>query len=125
MLENKVASGLKISSALLALAIVHGLGNFLGNIFLLSDIFTVVGAIGTYRFLTDSFVREEVSEAVSDAIDLDQAAAYLVDKGLDFAGSLGLDFDREEGENYFVEFLGADTDELEDTFAQEEERIEF
>lgn len=125
MLENKVATGLKISAALIAIAVVHGLGNFLGNIFLLSDIFTVVGAIGFYRFLTDSYVRDEVSETLSDAIDLDETASFLVAKGVEFAGNLGIAAaDGLTADDLFGEsgvfFINA-PEEVEDTLVQDEE----
>lgn len=129
MLENKVATGLKISAALIALAIVHGLGNFLGNIFLLSDIFTVVGAIGFYRFLTDSYIRDEVAETLSDAIDLDETASFLVAKGVEFAGNLGIAAaDGISVDDFFGEdsvfFLNVDEDG-EATVVQEEDEEEL
>jgi len=90
MLENKVATGLKVTAVLASLVVIHGVGSFLGNLFLVSDIFTVLGAITVYRFLTDGFVREEALESISDAIDLDETASYLVTNGIKLAGSLGV-----------------------------------
>lgn len=80
MSKDKVATGLKIGVVLVALAIIHALGKVLSNIFLVSDVFTVVGALATYKYLTDSKIRFEVSESVADTIDLNSAAEFLVEK---------------------------------------------
>ena len=123
MLENRVATGLKVSAVLLALAIVHVLSNILGNLFILSDIFTVLGAVSVYRFLTDGFVRDEALDAFSDAIDLDETAAYLVAQGVELAANIGVaaaeNLDVEEvledlNESFFIQDNEEDDTEIQD-----------
>ena len=79
MLQQRITLSLQASLLLLSLAVVHMGGSVLGNLGIISDIFVVVGFAQTVRFFLSSYIREDVSEAFEDFMDLEEVSESLTD----------------------------------------------
>lgn len=71
MLQQRITLSLQAGLLLLTLAIIHMGGSVLGGLGIISDLFVVIGFSQTVKFFLDSYMRDEVSEAFQDFIDLE------------------------------------------------------
>lgn len=112
-LDLYVKLGSKLGLVLFILLLAHAFSGILGSFGIISDFFTVAGAVLTAKLVTDQYTRQNFLDEVDSVIDLEE----LVQEIKIVLSDLGLSKEDEE-----LEYPFSDEDfELE----EDEELVEF
>lgn len=90
-LQSQLSASIKILAVLLAVSIIHVLGEILGGLWIVSDLLLILGAYTTYKLIRDKGLRDELLEGVQGDFDIDSIAGWILTQVFTLIGSFGVD----------------------------------
>lgn len=89
--QTQLSASIRILAVLVAVSIIHTLGEILGGLWIVSDLLLILGAYTTYKLIRSQDLRDELLEGVKGDFNVDGIAKWILTQVFTLVSSFGVD----------------------------------